>query len=88
MNTCMLSVADPGIFKTWGGLGPSAVEFLRSGDCFGAPSHILYVFVVSVENEIHIVNIVTMLTTINPKIFKRACAPVAPVLDLPLVVLC
>ena len=72
----MLSVADPGISKLGGegGLGPGVVEFLRSGDCFGAPSHILCVFVVSVENEIHIVNIVTMLTTINPKIFKRGCA--------------
>ena len=41
-----------------GGFGPGVVEFLGSGDCFDASSHIFYVFVVRVENEIHIVNIV------------------------------
>lgn len=35
--------ADPGISKL-GGYGPDAVEFLRSGDCLNAPSHILYLF--------------------------------------------
>ena len=35
---------------------PAAVIFLRSEDCFDAPSHILYAFVVTVENKIHIVN--------------------------------
>ena len=44
-------------FKTWG-RSPGAVEFLGSGDYFDAPSHTFYVFVVRVENEIHIVNIV------------------------------
>ena len=41
-------------FKTGGGGGVrSAVEFLGSGDCFVAPSHIPYV-----ENKIHIANII------------------------------
>ena len=40
-----------------GGGCPGAVLFLRSGDCFDAPSHISYDFVVSVENKVHIVNI-------------------------------
>ena len=40
-----------------GGRCPGAVLFFRSGDCFDAPSHISYAFVVSVENKVHIVNI-------------------------------
>ena len=40
-----------------GGRCPGAVLFLRSGDCFDAPSHISYDFVVSVEDKVHIVNI-------------------------------
>ena len=35
------------------GRGSSEVEFLGSGDCFDAPSHIPYVFIVGMENEIH-----------------------------------
>ena len=50
-------VADPEISKP-GGRGPGAVDILGSGDCFDAPSHIIYGFVVRVENEIHIINIV------------------------------
>ena len=49
------TVPDPGISKP--GHGPGAVEFLGSGDCFDAPSHIPNVFVVRVVNKIHIVNI-------------------------------
>ena len=44
----MESVADP--FKNRG-RGPSAVLFFRSDDCFDAPSHIPYAFVVRVENK-------------------------------------
>ena len=36
------SVADPGISKP-GGAVPCAVEFVGSGVCFDAPSHITYV---------------------------------------------
>ena len=43
------------------GHGPGAVEFLGSGDCFDAPSHIPNVFVVRVVNKIHIVNIACWL---------------------------
>ena len=39
------------------GCGPGALEFLGSGYCFDTPSHILYLFVVRVENREHIVNI-------------------------------
>ena len=58
-------------FKT-GGCGPGPIELLGSGDCFDAPSHILYVFVLSVENEIHIVNIVCWLQ-LTQKFSKGAC---------------
>ena len=34
-----------------------AVSFFRSENCFDAPSHIPYVFVVRAENKMHIVNI-------------------------------
>ena len=37
--------------------GPDAAYFFRSGDCFDAPSHIPYDFVVREENKVHIVNI-------------------------------
>ena len=36
-----------------GGRGPVAVYFFRSGDCFDAPSHMLYAFILRVENEVH-----------------------------------
>ena len=47
-------MVDPGISEP-GGPGPRVVhvEFLRSWDCFDAPSQIPYVFVVRVENKIH-----------------------------------
>ena len=45
-------------FKT-GGRGPSAVEFLGSGYWFDAPQHKLYIRVVRLENQIHIVHIVS-----------------------------
>ena len=48
--------ADPGILKN-GVRGPEAVEFLGSWDCFDATLHIPYIFIVRVENKIHIVNI-------------------------------
>ena len=46
-------------FKKGGGGGghPGVLQFLRSEDCFDAPSLIPYAFVVRVENKIHIVNI-------------------------------
>ena len=47
-------------FKT-GGRGPGAVESYGSGDCFDAPSHITYWFLVRIVNKIHIVNIVCRL---------------------------
>ena len=56
------TVADPGILKR--GLGGGWFRqsrrgrIFRSGLCFDAPSHILYVFVVRVVNKIHNVNIV------------------------------
>ena len=40
----------------------------RSGDCFDAPSHTPYAFVVRVENKIHIVNIACCMVTM---IFMR-----------------
>ena len=40
-------MTDPGFSK----------DFLGSGDCFNAPLHTPYTFVVSVENKIDIVNI-------------------------------
>ena len=40
---------------------PGGVEFLGSGHCFDAPSYILYLFVVNVENKIHMVNITCWL---------------------------
>ena len=43
------------------GCNPGEVEFLGSGDCFDAPSYILYLFVVNVENKIHMVNITCWL---------------------------
>ena len=50
--------ADPGISKKKPGVrGPEAVEFLGSWDCFDATLHIPYIFIVRVENKIHIVNI-------------------------------
>ena len=49
-------MANPG-FKEPGGAVPVRYNFLRSEDCFDAPSHIPYAFVVRVENKIHIVNI-------------------------------
>ena len=39
------------------GRGPAAVKFLGSGDYFDVPYHIPCVFVVSVGNKIHSVNI-------------------------------
>ena len=45
-------------FQNGEGGGPGAVEFLRSGVCFDATSHIPYVFVARVVNKIHNVNIV------------------------------
>ena len=54
-------MADPGISE-WGP-NPSMVEFWGSGDCLDAPSHILYVFVVRVENKIHIKHIACRLIT-------------------------
>ena len=47
------SVAGPGILKRAGG---GLAEFLGSGDCIDAPSHVPYVFVVRVESKINIVN--------------------------------
>ena len=56
-HVCIIVTAavDPGISKQGG--GPDAVEFLGAGNCFDALSHILYVFLVKVDNKIHIVNI-------------------------------
>ena len=49
----MYAVADPRISEQGG-----TVEFLRSGGCFDAPSHIPYGFVVRVEGKLNIANIV------------------------------
>ena len=48
-------MADPGILEPGGVV--QVDKFLRSGDCFDAPSHIPYALLVIVENKIHIVNI-------------------------------
>ena len=50
-------------FKT-GGRSRGAIDFMRSGYYFDTPSHIPYLFVVRVENKIHIVTC-SMLTTIK-----------------------
>ena len=54
----VFEVVDPGISKP-GGRGPGAVEFLGLGFVL-MPLHIypIYVFVVRIMNNIHIVNIV------------------------------
>ena len=51
-----LLIVDSGGSRNFrnGAHGPGAVEFIGSGDCFYAPSHIPYVFVVREE---HFVNI-------------------------------
>ena len=73
-------------------------RILRSGVCFDAPSHIHYVFVASVVNKIHIVNIVYWLKskymrviqsnftkTPPPQFFQTGGrAPGSPVLHPPL----
>ena len=53
------SSADPGISKG-GGRSRRGIIF-RSGVCFDAPSHILYVFVARVVNKIHNINTVYLL---------------------------
>ena len=61
LKVCIMSVYSSGGFRNCrtggGGRGPGAVEFLRSGDCFDAPSHIPYALLVKVENKINIENI-------------------------------
>ena len=52
------TVADPGISKGGGGARSRGGRIFRSGVCFDAPKHILYVFVARVVNKIHNVNIV------------------------------
>ena len=66
-------MADPGISKRGRGegCGPGAVNFFRSGVCFDAPSHILYVFVARVVNKIHIVNIVDWLKYNYLRVIQR-----------------
>ena len=62
-------MADPGISE----LG-SAVEFLESGDCFDAPSHVPYVFVVSVEKKYILYTFTTIkvqgICVLSLKIYK------------------
>ena len=83
-------------FKT-GGRSPSAVDFLESWDCFDAPQHIPFAFVVRVKNKIHIEHIPWLIqlkymrvmqskfTKTTPKIFSNGGrAPGAPILDPPL----
>ena len=41
----------------------SVIEFLGTGDCYDAPSHISSVFLVAIESKISIVNIVCCLLT-------------------------
>ena len=50
-------------FKNGGGGGglSGAVEFLESGYCFDARSNIPYVFVVRIQNKLHIVIIACRL---------------------------
>ena len=47
-------MADQGISKLRGRGSRGGIEFLGSGKCFDAPQHIPWVFVVRVENKIHI----------------------------------
>ena len=63
LKVCIMSVYNSGGFRNCrtGGRGPGAVEFLRSGDCFDAPSHISYALLVKVENIINIENIACRL---------------------------
>ena len=59
------------IFRT-GGRCLGAVEISGSGDRFDAPSHLSYVFVVRVENTIHIEDVMTVKTF---KTFTRTPPP-------------
>ena len=53
-----------------GGVRPGVLQFLRSEDCFDAPSLIPYAFVVRVENKIYIV---TLHVDYN-KVYAQKCS--------------
>ena len=85
-------------FKT-GGARSRRGRIFRSGVCFDAPSHILYVFVARVVNKIHNINtdyllkskymcvIQSNFTKTNPNFFQNGGrASGAPVLDPPLAI--
>ena len=92
------TVVDPGISEPGG--HPGVAEFFGSWDCFDAPSHIPYAFVVRVENKIDIINIACLLKYIiiyvcfvviicknKPKKIKKGGDgnPNSPVLNPPLI---
>ena len=66
-------MADPGISK--GGGRSRRDRIFRSGVCFDALSHILYVFVARVVNKIHNVNIVYWLKSNYMRVIQSKFTP-------------